>query len=196
MKTMKWAMIAGLVTGLSLTGMAQNFKVAVIDLDRAFEDYYKTDLAKTQLEEQAKDFTSERKTLIEEYEALQVTFNEARDEAQNAALSDEVRDAKRNEAEAKLLELREYENKIQRFDKSRKKTLGDQTKRMRSRIVEEIQEQIETYAVNLGFSMVIDYSGESMNGVPVIMYADDRIDITDEVIELINRGKGTDSDEE
>jgi len=195
MTKLKLTVVAVLMGCMALSGLAQGFKVAVIDLDTTFDEYYKTKLADTQLKEQAEDFNSERKSLVEEYEALQETFNAARDEAQNRALSEDVRDAKRNEAEEKLLELREYENKIRRFDQSRKKQLDDQSKRMRSRIVGEIQEQLEVYAVNLGFSIVIDYSGQSLNGIPVIMYSDDRIDITQEIIELINRGKGTDEDE-
>jgi len=195
MTKLKLTVVAVLMGCMALSGLAQGFKVAVIDLDTTFDEYHKTKLADTQLKEQAEDFNSERKSLVEEYEALQETFNAARDEAQNRALSEDVRDAKRNEAEEKLLELREYENKIRRFDQSRKKQLDDQSKRMRSRIVGEIQEQLEVYAVNLGFSIVIDYSGQSLNGIPVIMYSDDRIDITQEIIELINRGKGTDEDE-
>lgn len=187
MTKFKLMLAAAILTGMTLPGLGQESKVAVIDLERTFDEYYKTKTADAQLKEQAEDFTSERKALIEEYDALQKYFDTVREEAQNRALSEEVRDVKRNEAEAKLMELQEYENKIRRFDQSRKKQLDEQSIQMRTRIVDEIKEQLQTYAVNQGYSLVIDYSGQSRNGVPIVLYSEDRMDITDEVLALINQ---------
>lgn len=186
MTTLKRILAIGILMSLALPGFGQEGSVAVIDLDRTFNEYYKTKLADAELKEQAEEFNRERKSLVEEYDALEVSFNAAREEAQNRALSDEVRDARRNEAEEKLLELREYEDKIRRFDQSRKKELDEQSKRMRGRLVKEISDKLETYAVSRGYSLVIDYSGQSLNGVPVVMYSDGKMDITDDVVTLIN----------
>ena len=179
------------VLGLCAAGPARALdeKIAFIDLDKVFNEYYKTKLADKQLKEQAKDFNEEREGLLAEYEDLQGVFNTAREDAQNTALSEEVRNSKRNEAEEKLIELREFENKIRNFDTSRKKQLEDQSRRMRKRIVEEIRQNIQTFARNQGYDAVLDSSGESFNGVPMIVYHDEKLDITAEMIDLINKGK-------
>lgn len=187
--------LATLIGLLTLSAQAQNVRIGVIDLDRAFNEFYKTKLADVQLKDQAEDFNDERQQLVDEYEALQETFNTVRDEAQNRALSEEVRNEKRNEAEEKLLELREYENKIRRFDQGRKKQLDDQSKRMRTRIVGEIQETLDDYARSSGFSLIVDYSGQSLNGVPTILYYDNKVDVTDQVIALINQERTVDAEE-
>lgn len=168
---------------------AQNQDIRFVDMDRLFNQFYKTELAQAQLQEQAAQATQERDELVSEYEALQEGFEAAREEAQNQALSEEVRNTKRNEAEEKLLELREFENRIRKFDESRKSDLDAQSKRMRVRIVEEIREEMDDFARNLGLAAIIDVSGQTLNGIPVILYYDPGLDITVRVLELINQGK-------
>ena len=172
-------------------GTAQAFddRIVFIDLDKAFNDYYKTKLADAQLKDQAEEFNRERKELVTEYESLQAAFNKAREDAANTALAQEVRDEKRTEAEEKLVELREQESKIRRFDESRRKQLEEQGRRMRKRIVEEIKTNVRSYARSEGYSAVIDTSGQSLNGVEIVVYADTRVDITADILEQLNKGR-------
>jgi outer membrane protein len=160
-----------------------------INLDRAFNEFYKTKLADTQLKQQADEFNGERKSLVDDYEKLQKDFGSIRDEAQNTALSDDARTEKRNAAEEKLVEVRDYESRIRRFDDSRRKQLDDQSRRMRKRIVEEIQQIVKDYAQTQGYQAVIDSSGQSLNGVEMILYTDPKIDITDTILGILNKGK-------
>ena len=177
-----------LLMGL-LPVFAAEQSVVFINLDRAFNEFYKTKLADTQLKQQADEFNDERKALVTDYEKLQKDFGVIRDEAQNTALSDDVRTEKRNLAEEKLVEVRDYESRIRRFDDSRRKQLDDQSRRMRKRIVEEIQQIVKDYAQTQGYQAVIDSSGQSLNGVEIILYTDSKIDITDTVLGLLNKGK-------
>ena len=172
-----------------LPSFAAEQSVVFINLDRAFTEFYKTKLADTQLKEQADEFNGERKSLVDEYEKLQKEFGTIRDEAQNTALSDDVRAEKRGLAEEKLVELRDYESRIRRFDDSRRKQLDDQSRRMRKRIVEEIQLAVKEYAQTQGYQSVIDSSGQSLNGVEMILYTDPKIDITDTILGMLNKGK-------
>jgi outer membrane protein len=166
-------------------------KLVFINLDRVFNEYYKTKLADAQLKEQAEEFKEERKKLIDDLQKLQETFSDAREQAQNTALNEEVRIRKRDQAEEKLVEIREQESKIRRFDDSRQKQLDEQSRRMRKRIVDEIREVISTYARSQGYTSVVDSSGESMNLVPIFLYTDAKADITDAVVELLNKSRDT-----
>ena len=175
------------VGGVSVSAVEQS--IVFVNLDRAFNEFYKTKLADTQLKQQADEFNAERKKLVIDYEKIQKDFNAIRDVAQNTALSDEIRTEKRNAAEEKLVELRDYESRIRRFDDSRRKQLDDQSRRMRKRIVEEIQQIVKDYAKTQGYQAVIDSSGQSLNGVEMILYTDTKIDITDTILDLLNKGK-------
>ncbi len=174
---------------LVLPGHAQDSRIVFIDLDRVFNEFYKTQLADAQLKEQAEEFNEERSQMVAEYEAMNERFSEAREQAQDTALSEEVRNRMRSEAEELLIEIRDFESRIQRFDQSRRQQLEDQGRRMRTRIVDEIQEKIRDYARTQGYHAVIDSSGESLNAVELILYVDSRIDISDTVIEILNTGR-------
>lgn len=171
---------------------AEDRRIVFVDLDKVFNEFYKTKLADAQLKQQAEEFKEERKSLVTEFKAMQDEFNKARDEAQNTALSEDVRNQKRAAAEEKLVEIREQESKIRRFDESRQKQLDEQSRRMRKRLVEEIQEVVSTYSRQQGFTAVLDSSGDSLNGVPIMVYTDTRDDVTAPVIELLNKGKASD----
>lgn len=184
--------VAALLVGSAGACFAADQQIVFINLDRCFTEFYKTKLADTQLKQQADEFSDERKKLVDEFEKLQADFNAVREEAQNTALSEAVRDQKRNEAEDKLVELREYESKIRRFDESRRKQLDDQSRRMRKRIVDEIRVAIQNFAKVQGYQAVVDSSGQSLNGVEMVLHTDAKIDITDQVLEQLNKGKPED----
>ncbi|MCX6998002.1 MAG: OmpH family outer membrane protein [Kiritimatiellaeota bacterium] len=181
------------LVGLWLAGAAWGFtaepRIVFVNMDRAFNEFYKTKLADTQLKEQSSQVLAERKKLTDEYDALQPAFGKLREEAQNPALSEEVRAQKRNAAEEKLVEIRDFESKIKRFDDTRRKQLDDQSRRMRKRLVDEIMETIQIYARNQMFTAVLDTSGQSLNGVQNVLFFDPRVDITADIIGVLNRAQ-------
>lgn len=180
---------AALLAAAVLSAPAQEQRTAFIDLDKAFNEFYKTKLADAQLKEQAEEFKAERKKHVDEFKKLQADFDAAREEAQNTALTEEVRATKKEQAEEKLVEIREQESRIRRFDESRQKQLDEQSKRMRTRLVEEIQEIVRAYAKEQGYTAILDSSGSSLNGVGVVIYSDPRLDVTATVIERLNKGR-------
>lgn len=188
---MKWMVAGVLMLGLTVTARAQApvAGVAYVDLDKVFEEFYKTKLADGQLKEQADQYREERTKMVDDFKKLQDDFKAARDEAQDTALSEEARNARRTAAEEKLVELRETENKIRRFEESRRRQLDEQTRRVRSKLVDEIKETISKLARERNYSAVIDASGENLNGVSTVLYYEPKSDITVELINLLNKGK-------
>ena len=63
---------------------------------------------------------------------------------------------------------------------------------MRKRLVEEIQEVVSTFSRQQGYAAVVDSSGDSLNGVPIFVYTDARDDVTQQIVELLNKGKASD----
>lgn len=184
--------LAAVVLGLALADPASaqtEGRTVYVDMDRVFNEFYKTKLADAQLKDQADEFKGERAKMVDQFKELQDVFKEARGAAQNSALSEEARNEKRNEAEEKLVELRELQGKISRFEESRRRQLDEQTKRVRDKLVEEIKETIATYARGQNFTAVVDASGENLNGVPAVLFYDTRNDVTQPILDLLNTGK-------
>lgn len=163
--------------------------VVVVHMDRVFNEYYKTKQADAQLKTQAKEYDDERVKLVSEMEKIDQEFTAIREEAQNPALSEEVRAAKRTLAEEKLMAKREQEAKIRRFMEMRQKQLDDQGRRMRRSLVDEIRGVVRDFARERNIDVVLDSSGGSLNGVELVLYSDPRVDMTDEVIKAVNLGQ-------
>ncbi|MEM7393649.1 MAG: OmpH family outer membrane protein [Verrucomicrobiota bacterium] len=161
-------------------------KIGFIDLNRTFNEFSKTKQADAQLKDRADKFNAERKKMLEDYDALKEAIKTLREESQDEALSEDERKAKRDLAVDKLVELREFETKIRNFDAQRKKELEEQSKRERKRIIDEINVVLKDYAQNQGFTAVFDASGESLNQVPLIIYYDEKLDITEDILGIIN----------
>lgn len=194
---MKWLPAAAiLLAGAVLTASAYDQRIVFVDMNILFEKYHKTERADAQLQEQAETLNVEYEQMLEDLEALRESFNKLRDEAQDMALSKETRERKKANAEDKLLEISQEEQRLQRFRETRSKQLNNQQRRMRDQIVREIREIMETYAKQQGYSAILDLSGESMNGVEIILYSDGSQDITDEVLEELNKGRLEDDAEE
>lgn len=184
---------AVIVAALMLAGVAHAVeqRIVFVNMEKVFSEYYKTKLADAQLKTQADSFKAERKKLVDDFQAKQEVFNKARDEAQNTALNEEARNKKRTEAEELLVDIRDTESKIRRYDETKQKALDEQSQRMRKDIVVEIRDSLTTYSRQQGYSAVFDSSGDSMNLVPLTLYRDPTADITEAVIGLLNKGKAS-----
>lgn len=164
-------------------------RIVFVDMNKVFDEFYKTKLAEGQLKEQETEYRDELKKMVDKFKELQESFRQAREESEDRVLSEEARSSRRAEAEEKLVELREMEGKIRRFEETRRRQIADQMKRVRDKLVVEIKETLTGYARKEGFIAVVETSGDNLNGVPNILYFDPSRDITAPLIELLNTGK-------
>jgi outer membrane protein len=171
------------------SAQAQGTRTGYVRLEHIFREYYKTKLADAQLREQVEEVKKERDALVKDFEGLQTKFNEARQQAAQIELSQEIRDQKRQEAEKLLAEIREFQQRMQTYDQEKQQAINEQRLRMRNRILGEIQEQIKDHARKSGFAVVIDASARAANGVEIFQYYDTNADITDTMLDLLNKGQ-------
>jgi outer membrane protein len=96
------------------------------------------------------------------------------------------------ERDDKIGEWQNMMRDLQAYQMEKEKQLADQTLRIRNGIVDEIRKVVDDKVKSLGFDLVFDVSGNSINNVPVILYAKESWDFTKEIIEKLNadRPKG------
>lgn len=164
-------------------------EIVLVDMEKAFNEFYKAKLADAELKKRADEYSEEHKGKVEAYKKLQADIATLQEDVMNTALSEDARSAKRNDMEEKLLERSGMERDIQRLDESAKKDLSDQMRRMNRRITEEMMKVVEDYAKTRGYPVVFDSSLRGMNGTPFVLYTDGKIDITDDIINALNKGK-------
>jgi Skp family chaperone for outer membrane proteins len=84
------------------------------------------------------------------------------------------------------------EREITEFRQTRERQLQEQALRMREGIVKEITDVVMEKVKTSNLDLVFDKSGNSLNGVPVLMYSRDSVDFTNDVIAVLNKpGRAT-----
>jgi outer membrane protein len=183
------AALMALVATLVMAASAQvQTKIAIIDLKKVFENYWKRNVADTQLKERATDFEKVRKGFVEEFQKADEEYKKLMEGASDQAVSQDERDKRKAAAEKKLREINEIKQTLQLHDQNSRETLGTQMRRMRDKILGEIREVIDSKAKAGGYSLVVDTTAETPNQTPVVLYTNGQNDITEEVLAQLNAG--------
>jgi outer membrane protein len=171
-------------TILSLSAQPQP-KIAVVDMKRAFDSYYKTKQAEANIKEQAGQSDKVYKGMIDDYKQANEEYRKLVDGSQDQAVSADERDKRKRSAEKKLLELQEIEKSVKQFETQARTTIGEMEKRLRDKIVGEIREVVNTQAKAAGYSLVFDLAAVTAYQTPIILYSTGD-DLTEGVIRAIN----------
>lgn len=174
-----------LLTCFTLSAAGQG-KIAIVDLRKVFDDYYKTKAADAQLKDQAADLAKESKAYMEQYQKASEDYKKLLDEANNQAVSQDEREKRKKAAEGKLVEIKELETTIRQFENTARTTLEEKKRQMREKILGAIRDIINAKAKTSGYALVIDTAAESVNQTPVVMYNNGDNDITAAVLQELN----------
>jgi len=175
---------------LTATARAET-KIAVIDLKRVFDNYWKKKQAQAQVDDQKADFDKKFKGMLEDYQKANEEYKKLFDSSTDQAVSGEERDKRKNAAEKKLLEIKEIEQTANLFQKNSNENLNIQVRRMTENILKDIRELIDAKAKAAGYSLVIDTSAQTptpVGSTPIVLYTNGQNDITAEILSQLNAG--------
>jgi Skp family chaperone for outer membrane proteins len=178
-----WAMALG-VSAQGPTG-----RIVTIDLNKAFNDYYKTPVATEKLKQTMDSYKKEHDDMVANYRKQIDELNKLREEQDKTEYTAEVREQKRKAVAEKLAESQKLQRDIEEYDRTHQDILKDQTQRMRLTIVKEITDTVTKEARDQGYQIVLDKSGNTLNGVPVIVFAQDPLEITDDIVKILNKNQ-------
>ena len=177
-----------LAFGLTAGGHAAELKIAVIDMHKAFEEYEKTKTIEIKLNQQMEVFREYSNQLQQQYQNLRKQYESARDDSQNIALSGAERENKRLKAQQVYESMLLKEQEINSYKESRKDQIREMYTKLRDEVVGEISKAVHNKAVLEGYTIVLDKSGESLNDVGFVIYFQPNLDITESIIQDLNRG--------
>ena len=182
--------IAALMLALTMTAglRAAELKIAVIDMQKAFQEYEKTKTIEIKLNQQMEVFKEYSNQLNQQYQNLRKQYESARDDSQNIAFSSAERENKRQKAQQLYESLKLKEQEMTSYTESRKTQIRDMYTKLRGEVVDEIRKAVHNKAVLEGYTIVLDQSGESLNDVGFVIYVQPGLDITDSIIQDLNRG--------
>ena len=172
------------------TASAQTLKLGTVDMKKVFESYYKTKDAEARINEARNAAKKELDDRMDVYNKGVAEVKKLNEDIDKPELGKENKEQKSKTRDERVSELKTMEREINEFRTIREKQLQEQSVRMRGGIVEEIQKVIADRVKSDAFQLVVDKSGPSLNGVPIVLFAKDEFDFTADVIAALNKNKG------
>jgi len=182
---------------LTLAGSVAAFaqgtaKIGTVDMQRAFKDYNKTKEAEAKINEAKNAAKKEYDDRAEAYKKALDEINNLNKQLESPALSADKKTGMAKERDDKIANIKSMEREISDFRQTRERQLQEQLMRMREGIVKEITDVVMEKVKAKSLEFVLDRSGMSINGVPVVLYAPDNVDFTNEIIDTLNKpGRAT-----
>lgn len=193
---MKTNLILTLVLAIfGASAHAQNLKIGTVDMKKVFESYFKTKDAEAKINEARNNAKKELEDRLDIQKKAMDDVQKMNQEIENPALSKEAKEGKTKTRDERIAELRTMDRENNEFRANREKQLQEQSVRMRSGIVEEINKVVEAKVKADNYDLVLDKSGPSLNGVPIVLYSRESWEFTNDVITALNKNKGKDTSE-
>ncbi|MFH1857961.1 MAG: OmpH family outer membrane protein [Candidatus Omnitrophota bacterium] len=148
----------------TLPVLAQEKKIATVDLSRAFDEFEKTKKSDETLETMGTEKKAERDKKVEEVKKLKSEMD---------LLSDEGKREKQAVIDQKIRELQE-------FDREVRDNLRGQRDQMVKEILQEIDQVIQEYGRKNGYTMILNDR--------VLLYKEKTLDVTEDIIQRLNEG--------
>ena len=179
-----------LAAGLCLAGVnaAQaQVKVGVVDMNKVFGGYYKTKDAENKINDARETAKKELDDRMESHKQMLDEINALNKEIDNPALSASAKADRQKKRDEKIQQTRQLEQEINEFKGTREKQLQEQAVRMRNQIVEEIMTIINAKVKTDNYDLVFDKSGQSLNGVQIVLHSKESMEFSDDVITALNK---------
>jgi outer membrane protein len=178
--------ILGLTIALPVVSYGQ-VKIGTVDMNRAFKEYNKTKDAETKINDAKNAAKKEYDDRADAYKKALDEINNLNKQLDSSALSADAKTKLAKDRDDKIANIKNMEREINEFRQTRERQLQEQALRMREGIVKEITDVVMEKVKTNNLDFVFDKSGMSLNGVPLLMYAKDNVDFTNDIITVLNK---------
>lgn len=160
--------------------------IVFVDMNRIFKEYNKTKDAEAKVNDAKNVAKKEYDDRTDVYKKRLDEINTLNAQLDAPALTAAAKKAKATERDDKIATIKGLEKEINDFRTTREKQLQEQATQMRTDIVNEITREVASLNT-ASRSMVYDRSGNSLNYVPLLVFAPDRADMSNKVISALNQ---------
>jgi outer membrane protein len=182
MKIFRHALLIGVLLAATFTASAQT-KIATVDIKKLFNGYYKTKLAQAALHNRESELNKEIKDMITDLKKSEVDYKQLLEQANDQGISADERDKRKQASADKAKEIANARGAIEQFQRQADTQLGEQSTRMSSNVLTEIQKAVADKAKAGGYTLVLN-----VNNIEAVVYSSPDCDITAAVLAQLNAG--------
>ena len=186
---MKKAFILLFAVAFAGQSFAADLKIGMVDLRKAFAEFYKAKAASARLQENVDKAKQEINERFQTYKKLMDDIQKLDKERADPVLRPEARGKKEAEFRNKAQELRSLEQDINEFKTRRQQQIDEEQRQQAKGLYDEIVKVVNDKAAASGYDLVLDKSNLGLGGVPFLVYSKTGAvtDFTAEVIVELNK---------
>ena len=182
-----WAVVCGLALATTAWAEGPSGRIVTVDLNRLFNEYYKTPIELKKLQEMRESNSNDESAMLTEYRKLNDELVKLRDESEKPEYTPAVKEQKRKAMADKLDQIKKSQQDIEEFRRVRLKAYDEQRALRQGNVLKDINDAIDKIARDAGYLMVFDKSGVTGNGVPSIVFSQSSMDVTDNILKVLNK---------
>ncbi len=185
MKLFNTTLIAAAALGMVSAAHAE-LKVATVDVQQVFKDYYKTHEAQKELDNVKKDVEAENASRLEKVQAIEKELQDMKKRAEDPSLSDKAKKDLAEQFQLKQNEGIALEKSRREFVERKTRSLNESMTMKTRAIVEDIDKVTSAKATAGKFDLVLDKSATGLSQTKVFLHTNPSMDITDAVKKELN----------
>ena len=167
MKNLRLTLLTVVLLAATAFSATAQTKVANVDMKKIFNGYWKTKQATTALENRKTELRKEIKDMTDSLEKAQTDYKQLLDQSNDQAISSDERDKRKQAATDKAKEINNSKVALEQFQRQAEAQLADQSQRMSSNLVTEIQKAVADKAKAGGYTLVLNSATTE-----VVVYSD------------------------
>ena len=189
-----FAALLGLCVVLGFAGAAaaqDQLRVAVVDVARIFTGYYKVNDFNEKIQEARDAYQRDLDARVEQHHRLVEEVARIEKDLAGPGQDAALKADRQKQRESKVAEIGRQEREANEFRVGRERSIRELTLRVRTQIVEDVMVVVNARIETRHYDLVLNKSGQAAGSRAVLLYASDRLDITDDVLATLNRDRPT-----
>jgi Skp family chaperone for outer membrane proteins len=162
-------------------------KVATVDMQQLFKEYFKTNEAQQQINVERSKIQKDNNEKLTSIRDIESSLTVLKKDLEDPTLSAQKRQETYKEHQTKFQEAVQLDKERREYLGRKNQALNDKmTQRMRG-ILEEIRKVVEERAKAEDYDYVFDKSGTSTSQVPFLLYTKEAADMTEALLKDLNK---------
>lgn len=179
--------MAAAVTCSVAAAQDSKLKIATVDMQELFKQYYRTNEAQKQINVERARIQKDNNERMTKIRDIETSLANLRKQLDDPAINDSKKQALFKDWQMQQQEGIALDRERREFLQRRNQMLNEKMLQRMKGILEEIRKLVEEHAKAEDFDYVFDKSGMSTSQVPILLYTKDATDITAALLKDLNK---------
>jgi len=165
----------------------QSPRIGTVDMQELFKEYYRTNEAQEQVNAERARIQKDNNERLVRIRELEASIRELRNQIDDPVMSTSRKQNLFRELQSQQQEAIHLDRERREFLQRRNQALNEKMIRSMRGILEEIRALVAEQGRKDDYDFIFDKSGLSTSQVPILLYGKDATDITERLLEDLNR---------